>query len=778
MKLILFLLILSSQISHATNTLRGDDLILRHAESIGSNTTPSSKSVLDLTSTTRGLLAPRMTTVQQNAITSVPEGLLLFDSTLHRPAYYNASAWLNLSSLTGTETLTNKTLTTPTLDIISATEQSGVPSTPSAGTKKIYCKNDDTCYTLNSSGSEVALGSGSGGGGINDRELITNNGAETATTGFTAYADAAGIAPVDGTAGSPTFTWTRTTSSPITGSGSFLATKDAANRQGEGASYAFTVGTADQAKVLQIEFDYLVGSGAFVAGSAGVDSDIEVYIYDVTNSTLIQPSSYKLLSTSTTINSHFTANFQTSATGTSYRLIFHTATTSASAYTVKFDNISVHSSKYTYGTPITDWITFTASISSTGGGSPAFGTNTQTAMWRRVGDSMHIRWNVRQTATGTTGTAGTYLLLIPGGYSIDTSKVTLDTTGANGYGIGEAHFKCAASSNTGGNAVIPYNSTHLATQYSNVSGTLWGTGSTGCILGSSADVQIYLEAHIPISGWSATVQMSDTGGDGRVVAARVSGDPASATSGNIIIFPTADFDTHGAYNTTTGRFTCPVSGYYRVSVVAMTPTASIGLFVYKNAVSNVQLGTTETDLGDLTSSTIVQCNAGDILDLRPNGTNNLDSTSSMAYEKVGGPATIAATETIAARYFASGTSINGSLATISWTTKDYDTHGGMSAGTYTVPAVGKYSVSCAVATSGTHALNTQTIIEIQKNGTATKNVTHYSAAAVTNENVEIVDVVNASAGDTIRCQLSSAATGPAIVSSNTRNVITIHRIGL
>jgi hypothetical protein len=67
---------------------------------------------------------------------------------------------------TDSQTLTNKTLTSPTINIVNLTEQSSTPSTPSSGTKRFYAKNDGRVYTLDSAGTETEVGSGGGGGGI------------------------------------------------------------------------------------------------------------------------------------------------------------------------------------------------------------------------------------------------------------------------------------------------------------------------------------------------------------------------------------------------------------------------------------------------------------------------------------------------------------------------------------------------------------------------------------------------------------------------------------
>lgn len=63
---------------------------------IGTNS-PVVSSLLDLTSTVQGFLPPRMTTTQQNAISSPAEGLQIYDNVLHRPGIRDNSAWQNLA---------------------------------------------------------------------------------------------------------------------------------------------------------------------------------------------------------------------------------------------------------------------------------------------------------------------------------------------------------------------------------------------------------------------------------------------------------------------------------------------------------------------------------------------------------------------------------------------------------------------------------------------------------------------------------------------------------
>ncbi|MGM8362423.1 hypothetical protein ACSV4D_10955 [Flavobacterium sp. ARAG 55.4] len=62
-------------------------------------TSPAASSMLDIQSTSKGLLTPRMTTLQRNAITSPAESLLVFDTTEKAFYYYNTttSSWIKLA---------------------------------------------------------------------------------------------------------------------------------------------------------------------------------------------------------------------------------------------------------------------------------------------------------------------------------------------------------------------------------------------------------------------------------------------------------------------------------------------------------------------------------------------------------------------------------------------------------------------------------------------------------------------------------------------------------
>ena len=254
-------------------------------------------------------------------------------------------------------------------------------------------------------------------GGIN--YISSNPDAEADTSGWATFADAAATIPADGTGGSPNSTWTRTSTSPLRGSGSFLYTHNSgASRQGEGASFLFQISPADRAKVLQVSFDYMIASGTFVAGSAAADSDLTCWVYDVTNSQLIQLSNYKLLSNSASIPDKFSATFQSASNASLFRLIIFNGTTSTAAFTAMFDNFNVGPSSYVYGSPVTDWVSYTPTVSNitlgTGG--------TITGLWRRVGDTMEFQSTVALGTGGSFSTSAGHTL--PIGYSVDLNKLT------------------------------------------------------------------------------------------------------------------------------------------------------------------------------------------------------------------------------------------------------------------------------------------------------------------------------------------------------------------
>jgi hypothetical protein len=65
----------------------------------GGNVATNASAALEVISTTKGFLPPRMTTTQKNAISTPATGLVLYDTTLNKLAVYTGSAWETVTSL-------------------------------------------------------------------------------------------------------------------------------------------------------------------------------------------------------------------------------------------------------------------------------------------------------------------------------------------------------------------------------------------------------------------------------------------------------------------------------------------------------------------------------------------------------------------------------------------------------------------------------------------------------------------------------------------------------
>jgi hypothetical protein len=603
---------------------------------------------------------------------------------------------------------------------------------------------------------------GSGIGGIN---YVTNTDAEAGTTGWSTYADAAGAQPVDGTGGSPSVTWTRSTTTPLRGTADFNLAKDAANRQGQGVATDITINLADQAKVLTVSFDYEILSGTYATG------DLTVYLIQDPAGTpvVIQPAGYQVQSATAGTKMRQIATFQTAATGQSYRICFHVASTSASAYALAIDNVICGPQVVQYGAPVTDWVSFTPTGSWT--------TNTTyTGKWRRVGDSMEIETNLLLAGAPT---ATALLVNLPSGFSIDTAKLT--NTSYKTSIFGQARITDATGTNRTIGDVAYNSATSIMVYYLISASNSEAQVTQAAPFTFAASDEINMVYRVPILGWSSTVQMSnDT--DTRVVAARASGDPASATSGNPIIFPTTAFDTHGAYNSSTGRYTVSVPGFYRISGAIIPGTGgAVGLFAYVNAVSVARAGNTDSNTAGV-FTVLVQVNAGDLIDIRPNATLDAGSGSVINFERLSGPSAIAASESVIVSCIdTSGVTIgitdtDAGRTLIQYAVEEIDTHGAFSSGIFTAPISGKYEVSATYMSGGTTISNMA--IHIYKNGASLIRHITYSGGATINHMPRVSKVLTLNAGDTVEIRgRASTATTLDTSTNPTGNMLSIRRVG-
>jgi hypothetical protein len=71
--------------------------LTNNGSQVGIGTSPNSSAVLDVASTTGGFLAPRLTTVQRNAIVAPASGLMIYNIACGNFQYYDGTQWINFN---------------------------------------------------------------------------------------------------------------------------------------------------------------------------------------------------------------------------------------------------------------------------------------------------------------------------------------------------------------------------------------------------------------------------------------------------------------------------------------------------------------------------------------------------------------------------------------------------------------------------------------------------------------------------------------------------------
>lgn len=582
----------------------------------------------------------------------------------------------------------------------------------------------------------VITSSGSESSGIN---YITNGLASQGNTnGWMLYADTPGPSPVSG-GGSPGtgITFVTSTSSPLRGAYDFLLSRPASNKQGQGVRFDFTIDPADQATVLSVSFDYSAVSGTFAGGTQApgtiTPSDITVWIYDITNSQLIQVAPYVLVGNQAS-QYHFKGVFQTASNSTSYRLIFHCGTTNTTAFGLTIDNVQVGPQIQVLGPAFSDWQSFVMTITgSISNPTKATSPTVDAAAWRRSGDSMEIVYSYRSNAgSGGSAGSGTYKFQLPSGYSIDFTKVT---QGAESAGLGVVG-SCSAingSANFDG-VVCTDSSTSVALYIGNDSIALAFLGSSNIPL--NAESWLTFIAKVPIVGWSSNVLMSsDT--DTRTVAMNATnvGGTLNAST-NDVTWSTIVKDSHGAMGSTS--YTVPVSGFYYIDAYArMDATYSLGndaeLSINING-SSIYFGLDRAGGAQVSLfphvTAIAFLNSGNTIKIQSsNAGSGPTYTSQTTYAqlsifRLSGPSVIAATEQVAAVYQAnSNTSItNGVDVPVDFLSKEIDTHGAVNnvsgSWKFTAPISGNYRVGASVTFGATENFSSGSYVKsiLYKNG--------------------------------------------------------------
>ena len=634
--------------------------------------------------------------------------------------------------------------------------------------------------------------------------ITYNNFENNAITGWTEMSATVGVIPT----GTPTFsasaaasiTIAATNTNPLAGSYSLQMVGTIAQGQGF-ATDVLTIDREDQAKVMQGSFYYEVASGASNANWSGTSSNtLSVYIYDVTNSTWIQPQGvYNLTQSSGQGFCSFT--FQTASSVSQLRVVVWCANTASGSITVNFDDFYLGPQKVVYGAPVTDWVSYTPTWSS-GGSAPAIGNGTIAGRSRRVGDSEQYEIEIVSGTTTTWGNnANAWTFSLQSGRAIDTAKVTNIATV-----FGTAQANVSGSGNVYDGVVI-YQSGVTSTNQVMVlvtGGTAfagWDSDSPAAWSASTANQRVALQFTVPISGWSSSVQMSnDT--DTRVVTAQLSkatSQSINLASATKILFDSAVKDTHSGFSLANNHYVVPVSGTYRISG-NVTFTASTGSgavqaqllidgSVSKYAV-NGKPGTASTE-SSVSFVFLEQLRSGQTIGL--NIYQNIASPLSMLadatatgytvmnIERLSGPSAIAASETVAALYTGApptGTLNGAGFNTTTYATKVTDSHGAYSSGSYTIPVSGRYNIAAANAQAATYAAGNNAVVAIFIDGNRSYDATQVGfTSAATLFPMVSVNGIPLNAGQVVTIRSLNQGTTPTFGSTVSQNYFSITRAG-
>ncbi|MEZ0208594.1 MAG: hypothetical protein ACAH17_00250, partial [Candidatus Paceibacterota bacterium] len=459
-------------------------------------------------------------------------------------------------------------------------------------------------------------------------------------------------------------------------------------------------------------------------------------------------------------------------------------TTSASAYTVKFDNVAVGPSVVTTGAFISDWQSFTP----TG----AWSTNTTyTGKWRRVGEMMEV---IARVATSGAPTSANLTVNLPTGYTIDTTKINSTASGRDIFG--------SAAIDDTGTAIyagfIGYSSTTAVRVFVGDAGSTYlgessVTQAAPMTFGSGDAVD--LKFSVPIVGWG-TSQVLSSETDTRVVAAKLtkSGTQAFSSETKITSFATS-FDTHGAWDSTNHRYVFPLAGHYKINInynstpgttATQTPAYKIdgGSTVYFGAGSN------GSATARVSGTDLINVRAGQYLEvyLFTNASVTVQATETyITIERLSGPSQVAASESVSVLYTGDGSGlldIKTSGTKFQYDTKVIDTHSAWSTSSdlFTAPVSGVYQfsgynpISGASSTDLTNATIALVCSDSAKSQTVSNGISSVGNST-TSAHLVYSTLMYLKAGETVSLQNAFTTTTLNQDRTAARSRIAIHRVG-
>lgn len=501
------------------------------------------------------------------------------------------------------------------------------------------------------------------------------------TAAWTVYNDLAGNNyPITGTNTTiaPTIVWSRNNTNGLNSAGEtsfdFRLNKTGGhNQSGQGVSVPFSIQNRHLSKMLQVSFDYEVPLDAPIGIPNG--TFLISLIQDPENLNnrkgYIEPVNSVIQTTLIGSKVRHTATFQTHPDEKNYRFCIHITDASSTPMVVDFNNFRIWEASQFYGIIVTPWQNYTTTF--TGLGTP---TNVN-LKWRRVGENCEIvgKWT-NGTVTAVNASFEAPLGIKALGESIvghfGSQSSSADKPLASVDGTGTIRF-CADN---------------------------WTQSLQGTALVTAGVTTVGVS--FQVAGWQTNLVMTNDYGQGSTVNGLYYGNTGASHTANVtsVKFNNKRYDSHNAYNPTTGVFIVPFDGNYRFEINTFVATAVMYLKLFVNGVARDEnIGYSQANVPENFGITVPNLTIGTLVEFRSTTTVTTTTATFSSFSFICNSAvnqTVAHTESVSCSYYSSAgqTALTGQ---INFGAKVFDTHNAVTTGIglwkFVAPTKGRYKVS-------------------------------------------------------------------------------------
>ena len=618
--------------------------------------------------------------LEKLASTPTEEARLWYDDTNKKVKFRDNTATREVIDGDTVQNVDNKnvrygTIFDPVTNMAKSDTQANLETYAATVTGGALCYANDTgkLFITHDSTLREASGGGSGGYNYNDKNFDSEGDALSTTS-----SDSSKIIRA------------HETTNPILGAGSLSFEKtNAANPQDSFLILkTFNLQPAHRATMFEIELGIKIDSGTYN------DEDLRVEIFDLDNGKFFNAGDISLNSTLTTRVKFSTYQTAYNATTLQVRLAINNNNTNT--YKLIIDGFS--SSNWYVG-PQRGGVSGAVDVylgniplttNDTSGNVTISGKG-----WRK-GDFLLLHGRI--TFTGP-GNVASFHIATP--YSFDFSKV-----------VGSNIHNTAMWTDTGTayKSLVPYPHTIPSTgviRFAEIGAVnVWD--STQAVSGDSIEFKF----SVPILGWNSNMVLSEDAGNREIVleaafsGGTIANNAYTNLTGSNTTF-TVFADTTASFNTTTGLYTFPETGYYDIRIQGANNASTTGAIQFRtlNVQSPYHTGNSGVAFGEqfLQNYHAAKGDSFNFAYYYANasaGTWNSTSFNRISIAKRSSPQTIAQSEKVYGHYTTNtATAISSSYVTIPYEDKVTDSHGAYnpSTGILTAPKSGQLKISASLA---------------------------------------------------------------------------------